>query len=55
MTEKEALILIAQGYYDECKEDRYIRLHNPKYRDGTLDGEAEDPYIVYDIMKGRLI
>lgn len=48
MTPHKILNLIAEGYFAEAIDDRYVLIHNPKYQDGTIDGESEDPYITWD-------
>ena len=42
------LSLIVGGYYFYSLKDRWVFVNNPKYKDGTIDGESEDPYIMYD-------
>jgi hypothetical protein len=53
MDEKKILKLIAEGYFNCVHGDRWIFLDNPKYRDGTIDGESEDEYIVWDTWYGE--
>lgn len=45
------LSLIAEGYYSHSISDRFVLVHNPKYKDGTIDGEVENIYIVYDTWR----
>lgn len=53
MDEKTILRLIAEGYFLRSYDDRLIVLENPKYRDGTIDGESENQYIIWDTWYGE--